>query len=157
MRRKAVAGLLTALGLTACWGAATFSKQISPDERIQQALNRLTFGPRPGDAARVKAMGLKKWIDLQLHPDRIAENPELQAKLKALDSLGMTASEVVMKYPPPQVAQRMVSGQLPMPADPERQAEIRKIAERARQPQGQAPADLFTPVELRALRQGTAE
>ncbi|HUP03218.1 MAG TPA: DUF1800 domain-containing protein [Bryobacteraceae bacterium] len=176
MRKKAVAGLAAALFLTASWGAskaarkdaakaATFSKPLSPDQRIEQALNRLTFGPRPGDAQAVKAMGLKKWIDAQLHPSGIPENLALEAKLKSLDTLQMTSDEIVMDYPPPQVAQRMVSGQLPLPEDPERQVEIRKIAERAgkAQAQGQpparqlAPADIFTPAQIRALRQGTAE
>ena len=49
--------------------ARQFLQQISKDERIEQALNRLTFGPRPGDAAQVKAIGLKVWIDQQLHPE----------------------------------------------------------------------------------------
>ena len=57
--------------------ARQFLQQIPKDQRIEQALNRLTFGARPGDAAEVKAMGLKVWIDRQLHPDRIAENPEI--------------------------------------------------------------------------------
>jgi len=74
-----------------------FFKQIPKDQRIPQALNRLTFGPRPGDARQVKAIGLKKWIDLQLHPERIPENPLLDAKLKTLDTLNMTGSEMVRK------------------------------------------------------------
>jgi uncharacterized protein (DUF1800 family) len=74
-----------------------FFKQIPKDQRIPQALNRLTFGPRPGDARQVKAIGLKKWIDLQLHPERIPENPLLDAKLKTLDTLNMSGSEMVRK------------------------------------------------------------
>src|SRR5471032_1240889 len=74
-----------------------FFKQIPKDQRIPQALNRLTFGPRPGDARQVKGIGLKKWIDLQLHPERIPENPLLDAKLKTLDTLNMSGSEMVRK------------------------------------------------------------
>jgi uncharacterized protein (DUF1800 family) len=174
MRRKAVVGLLAGLSLVACWGAAkaakksaprsaAFSKEIDPGQKIQQALNRLTFGPRPGDAERVGAMGLKKWIDLQLHPDRIPETPTLEAKLKELDTLGMTSEEIVDNYPSPQIAKLMADGQLPMPADPDRQMMIRKIVARVKN--GQAPAppappkpeDLFTPAELRTLRAGTPE
>src|SRR5450432_1867151 len=77
--------------------ARRFFKQIPKDQKIPQALNRLTFGPRPGDARQVKAIGLKKWIDLQLHPERIPENPLLDAKLKTLDTLNMTGSEMVRK------------------------------------------------------------
>ena len=51
--------------------------------RSLHALDRLTFGPRPGDVERVEKMGLKKWIDAQLHPERIPENPILAEKLAA--------------------------------------------------------------------------
>src|ERR1700681_4935087 len=56
--------------------ARQFLQQIPRDQRIEQALNRLTFGARPDDAAQAKAIGLKVWIDNQLHPDRIAENQQ---------------------------------------------------------------------------------
>ena len=54
--------------------------KLSKDEQVIHALNRLTFGPRPGDVEAVRKMGVKKWIDLQLHPERIAENPGVGAK-----------------------------------------------------------------------------
>src|SRR5487761_2488380 len=44
---------------------------LTQQERVLQALNRLTFGPRPGDVAEVQRMGLDKWFELQLHPERI--------------------------------------------------------------------------------------
>src|ERR1041385_8333090 len=66
-----------------------FQKRLRNDQRIQQALNRLTFGPRPDDVAFVKSIGLKKWIDLQLHPERVPENPVLAAKLRMMDTLSM--------------------------------------------------------------------
>ena len=56
-----------------------FQEKLSKDEQVLHALDRLTFGPRPGDVEVVKKMGVKKWIDLQLHPERIAENPALEA------------------------------------------------------------------------------
>src|SRR5260221_1287484 len=46
-------------------------QDLTEDEAILQALNRLGFGPRPGDLERVKEMGLQQWIDQQLHPDSI--------------------------------------------------------------------------------------
>src|SRR5689334_16889921 len=92
-----------------------FLKQIPEDQKILQALNRLTFGPRPGDAADVKAMGLKKWIDRQMHPEQIQENPVLAEKLKNLDTLAMNSSELVRNYPTPQMAKQMIEGRLPFP------------------------------------------
>ena len=44
---------------------------LSEDEKIVHVLNRLGFGPRPGDVERVRALGLSRYIDLQLHPDQI--------------------------------------------------------------------------------------
>src|SRR5271169_4306905 len=64
--------------------AKLFQKKLSKDEQILHALDRLTFGPRPGDVERVKRIGLKKWIEQQLHPDRMDENPVLEARLQAL-------------------------------------------------------------------------
>jgi len=61
-----------------------FEKKLSGDQEILHALDRLTFGPRPGDIDAVKKMGLSKWIDLQLHPERIAEN---EALIKLVASL----------------------------------------------------------------------
>ena len=40
-------------------------------KRALHALNRLAFGPRPGDVERVTAMGVDKWIDQQLHPAKL--------------------------------------------------------------------------------------
>jgi uncharacterized protein (DUF1800 family) len=78
---------------------ARFDKKLSPDRQILQALNRLTFGPRPGDVEEVRRMGVQKWIELQLHPDRIAEAPALEGKLKPLETLRMEPAEIIKQYP----------------------------------------------------------
>src|SRR5689334_2353987 len=54
--------------------ARSDTRELPADQQIIQALNRLTFGPRPGDVAKVRAMGLDNWIELQLHPDKINDN-----------------------------------------------------------------------------------
>src|SRR5258708_10243279 len=77
-----------------------FDQRLSPDQQIVQALNRLTFGPRPGDAEEVRRLGLAKWIELQLHPDQIPENPALDVKLKPLETLRMDLPGIVQKYTP---------------------------------------------------------
>src|SRR5580700_6629432 len=63
---------------------AQFDKKLSGDLEVLHALERLTFGPRPGDVAAVKKMGLSKWIDLQLHPERIPENEVLTKLVEPL-------------------------------------------------------------------------
>jgi uncharacterized protein (DUF1800 family) len=145
---------------------ANFSKQIPKGRKIDHALNRLTFGPRPGDAERVRAAGLKKWIDLQLHPERIAENPVLEKKLAPLDSLGMTSEQLVRNYPAPQLVRQMVAGRVPFPDDPDRRLMIRKLVERYERRQKQAnpnaPApeeisEILKPEQIRALRTGAPQ
>ena len=89
------------------------------DQEILHALNRLTFGPRPGDVEAVRKMGVKKWIDLQLHPERIAENPKVAERLQPLKSLQMSSAEIATNYPPPQLIRAMMNRSLPLPADPE--------------------------------------
>ncbi len=147
--------------------ARQFQQQISKDERIEQALNRLTFGPRPGDAAQVKAMGLKQWVDLQLHPDRITENPVLIEKLKMFDTLTMKSDRLVREYPSPQMLKQMASGQMPLPTDPTKRMMIQKRLAKYEKGQDQPPANMppdpkalramLTDDEIRGLRQGTPE
>src|SRR5581483_10303915 len=107
-----------------------FHQPLRKDEEILHALNRLTFGPRPGDVEAVQRMGLKKWIDQQLHPERIAENPELLERLKPLESLGMTQQEIATNYPPPAVILAMSRGLLPYPKDPDARRRVKLQTER---------------------------
>jgi len=94
-----VVALLLASGVPHRGGAAgRFDTKLGQDQQILQALNRLTFGPRPSDAEEVRKVGLEKWIELQLHPDQIPANPELDNKLEPLDSLHMTSGEIFQEY-----------------------------------------------------------
>ena len=106
------------------------SDQMTADQKVLHAISRLTFGPRPGDSDRVKEMGLAKWIDRQLHPETIAENPVLATKLQPLDTLRMTPLELVSHYPPPQQIKAMVDGRVPYPTDPETKRMIQKLVSR---------------------------
>ena len=89
-----------ALLLCAALSSPTFAKkqvkvapaavpQITADQKIEQVLNRLTYGARPGDVERVRQIGLTAFIDQQLHPESLPENPALEAKLAPLETLRM--------------------------------------------------------------------
>jgi uncharacterized protein (DUF1800 family) len=82
--------------------AGRFDQKLLLDKQIVHVLNRLTFGPRPGDVQQVRQMGVDKWIDQQLHPERIAENPALDAKLKPLESMNLPMWQIMEKYSPQQ-------------------------------------------------------
>jgi len=82
-----------------------FDQKLSKDQRIVHVLNRLTFGPRPGDVDQVRRIGVEKWIDQQLHPDRLPENPRLEVKLMFLETLKLATWEIMETYQPRRPAQ----------------------------------------------------
>ena len=87
--------------------AESGSREQTADEQVNQLLSRLTFGARAGDAAAVRAMGVDKWIDLQLHPERIGDSKSDQY-FAALESYNTSSQELQRKYPPPnQLLQRL--------------------------------------------------
>ena len=77
--------------------------ELNEDQAALHALNRLGYGPRPGDVERVKQMGLEKWIEEQLHPESI-DDSKLQARLQTLPALGMSAKALLDDYPQPDAA-----------------------------------------------------
>ena len=110
--------------------ADTGVAQMTGDQKALHALNRLTFGARPGDLEEVKRIGLDKWMDEQLHPESIPQNPVLEAKLQPLDTLRMNAAELVRRYPPPQAIKAMMEGKAPFPSDPETRFMVQKLVAR---------------------------
>jgi len=80
-------------------------QDLTEDEAILHALNRLGFGPKPGDVERVKEMGLQKWIDQQLRPDSINDSA-LEARLDRFPTLKMSSAKLVDEFPQPKVAGR---------------------------------------------------
>src|SRR5262249_47506785 len=90
-------------------------------KRALHALNRLTFGPRPGDVQRVAAMGVDKWIDQQLHPEKI-DDSAVEARLAPFRTLRMDNRELVENFPPPQVIKAVMDGKQKMPSDPAKRA-----------------------------------
>ncbi|PYR57043.1 MAG: hypothetical protein DMF91_20430 [Acidobacteria bacterium] len=79
--------------------ASRFDQRLPIDKQIVHVLNRLTFGPRPGDLDQVRRLGVDTWIDLQLHPDRITEEPVLETKLTTLTTLQLPMWQLLEKYP----------------------------------------------------------
>ena len=73
--------------------------ELTEDQAILHALNRLGYGPRPGDVERIRQMGLEKWIDPQLHPDSIDDSALDQRLAKYSDHLTKSSSEVPGRIP----------------------------------------------------------
>ncbi len=77
--------------------------ELTADEAILHAMNRLAYGPRPGDVERVRQMGLSKWIDQQLTPNSI-DDKAVNARLENLPTLSMSSARLIEEYPQPKQA-----------------------------------------------------
>jgi len=134
--------------------AKLFQKKLDKNKQILHALDRLTFGPRPGDVERVRKIGLKKWIEEQLNPDGIAENTYLEGRLEPLESLRMSPMEAVQHYPPPQLIKAVAEGRQPMPEDPVLRASVERLVARYRVKKGDsdAKADANNSEDLEPVR-----
>ena len=92
----------------------------SRDEALH-VLNRLGFGPRPGDIERVAAMGVSRYVDLQLHPERIGDGA-VEDKLRQLPTLSLSNAELFDRFERPlREAVRKAGG---------KDADIEKVRER---------------------------
>jgi len=80
--------------------------ELRTDEAIQHALNRLAYGPRPGDVERVRRMGLAKWIEQQLNPKSIDDNA-VEARLGGYPTLTKTSAQLMAEYPNPKQAAKL--------------------------------------------------
>jgi uncharacterized protein (DUF1800 family) len=112
------------------------SKAADEQKRSLHAIDRLTFGPRPGDVQAVMAMGVDNWIDLELHPDRI-DDGAMQARLAEYRTLAMSSRDMVLAFPSRQIAKAVMDGKVQMPSDPYRRAIYVAAVDRAEQKQEQ--------------------
>jgi len=121
--RKSRLRWATALALLLLVAVSLFAKKnkatdaVEKQKRALHALDRLTFGPRPGDTQAVAAMGVDKWLDLQLHPERI-DNSAMQARLAEYRTLEISSREMLFEFPPNPVVKAVMDGKLPMPRNP---------------------------------------
>lgn len=100
-RSTALAAILTILAPALVLRADTpLKKPLSEDQKISHVLNRLGFGARPGDIAKVKAIGIQKYIDQQLDPAPLPD-AALEAKVKNLEIFNLSTAELFAKYPNP--------------------------------------------------------
>jgi len=102
-RMMALAGMV-AFTFTTLMPQAVWAQEAgADDQKILHVLNRLTYGPRPGDADDVKSMGIEKFIQLQLHPESIPMPQDLAAYLQSNESINTGALEMFQQYGPPAI------------------------------------------------------
>jgi len=89
---RVAAFVLASLPATA--GIALAQEQPSDHDEIVHVLNRITFGPGPGDVDAVQKMGLRNYIEQQLHPEQI-DDSALEQQLTGFDLLQMSSQQLM--------------------------------------------------------------
>src|SRR6267143_3602807 len=80
--------------------------ELSLNEAILHALNRLAYGPRPGDVEHVRQMGLAKWIEEQLNPASI-DDKAIRSRLANYHTLRLSTAKLIEEYPQPKQAAKL--------------------------------------------------
>jgi uncharacterized protein (DUF1800 family) len=92
------------------------STLIQGDDRILHALNRFTFGPKPGDLEAVRKMGLENWFEQQLRPGALDEK-DLNAKLANYPAMQWTPQDLMFRAPNPAIIRQALNGRDTIPTD----------------------------------------
>lgn len=103
--------------------------QAATQAEALHVLDRLGYGPTPGEVARVMQIGVERYIDEQLHPERIALPPSLEQQLAALDTTQLSQRQLIVGLREAQRAAKTEgeSGQT------ERREWLRRVGEEAAQ------------------------
>ena len=131
---KRVAAILLALSIAMPAAAQTAAKKkpasppsnpaardaaiLTERQRAIHALNRLTFGPRPGDPDALMSKGVDAWIEDQLHPESI-DDSALNARLAPYATTRMSLKQLAEAFPSDTAIRQVIAGKRPMPADPD--------------------------------------
>jgi uncharacterized protein (DUF1800 family) len=109
-------GVAAVTALIAALGASPVPASQPDDERtIAHVLNRIGFGARPGDVEKVAAIGARRYIEQQLHPERIAD-AALAQRLAHLETVQLSGVDIIERFERPLVAARRLQPAPPPPA-----------------------------------------
>jgi uncharacterized protein (DUF1800 family) len=117
------------LALTLGFGFISSTQAATPiDRKVLHAVNRLSFGPKPGDIERTTNLGVERYIQQQLNPNDIPEPQHLKTQLAQLKTLNLNALALLEQIKLP----KLEKGQKPSPE--QRKAyrqEMRHVEEQA--------------------------
>ncbi len=123
---------------TATKRAAPPAGKLTEEQRALHALNRLTFGPRPGDLQKVMNTDVNDWIEQQLHPEEISDSL-LEGKLGPFRTLRMSTRDLVQTFPNNNLVKQAAEGKVALPTDSLKRSiyevQISILAERQKQEQ----------------------
>src|SRR6266571_599146 len=77
--------------------AALRAQALAPRDSALHALNRLAYGPRPGEVDSVARFGVMRWIERQLDPDHIDDKP-LERREHAFKILDYDRGDLAQRY-----------------------------------------------------------
>src|SRR5262245_16215628 len=112
MRPKFMRSMLFLLLALPVLNASSSPRELTEEQKVTHVLNRLGYGPRPGDVERVKALGIRQYIEQQLHPEQI-NDAAADNRLAMFPSIHMNADELMARYPQPQQAAQLAGIQKP--------------------------------------------
>jgi hypothetical protein len=92
-------------------------KPLTEQEKVLQALNRFTFGPRPGDVATVEKIGLQRWFEMQLHPGQM-DDSAFAAEMAQFPAMGLPADQLKERFPSAGKIRQMSKRGGSVPSDP---------------------------------------
>jgi uncharacterized protein (DUF1800 family) len=112
------------------------------DATIVHVLDRTGFGARPEDVVRVREVGLDRYIDEQLHPERLSD-ADVRARLEHFQTLALDSSAIAERYYAPLLRERRTA----------RAADAGKDMDTGAQPDAAARLAALDPTERRRLRE----
>jgi uncharacterized protein (DUF1800 family) len=113
--KKLKSGLAVGAALVACTTILGAQGSAHDSPRLaRHVLDRITFGARPGDVNRVMQRGISRFINDQLHPDRLADTA-LNDRLQGFETLGLDSRAIAERYEIPALQARREQMQM---ADP---------------------------------------
>jgi uncharacterized protein (DUF1800 family) len=89
--------------------------QLRGDDRLLQVLNRFTYGPRPGDLDRMRALGMQAWFNQQLNPQSI-DDSGLERRLHEYPAIDLPLPQMLQRFPNQQVIRRFMAGKQDRPS-----------------------------------------
>jgi uncharacterized protein (DUF1800 family) len=113
------------------------------DKAIVHVLNRIGFGPAPGDLDRVRALGLAKYIDQQLRPESLPDSG-MATRLAGLNTLNQSSRELAEDYFLPAEMERRHTKQAAAAQPPEAATDKRDLRTPEQTQLMQAQRQVFT-------------
>jgi uncharacterized protein (DUF1800 family) len=144
---------------------AYISTQLQGDARIVHALDRFTFGARPGDVEQVRAIGLDEWFEEQLNPAAIDET-DLNTRLAQFPAMQWSTHDLLFRIPSNPIIRQAMNGRISIPSsgalhavyeDAMYRLQARKEDKAQKQTAAQQPATMAAPAQPASMEMNTSQ